>query len=60
MCQIIEEYATERAAQVTVEFVENAMNNGNMTAKEACHLLGISLKAYKDAKKLLSENEGEH
>ena len=61
MCQIVEEYAQEKAdlekALVTVEHIDNAMKNGNMTLKEACQLLGISQKAYKDAKRLLSKDE---
>ena len=57
MCQIIEEYAQEKAAVITVEYVDNVMRNGNVPLKEACRLIGISQKAYKDAKKLLSDNE---
>ncbi len=57
MCKIIEEYAAEKAARLTVEFVENIMRNGNMSLKDACQLVGVSQKSYKDAKKLLSDNE---
>ena len=61
MCQIVEEYAQKKAdfqkALDIVEHVENAINNGGMTEQQACMLLGIKNKAYKDAKKLLSENE---
>jgi predicted transposase/invertase (TIGR01784 family) len=55
MCQIVEEYAQEKAdfqkALDIVEHVENAASNGNMTEQQACKLLGIKVKAYKDAKK---------
>ena len=61
MCQIVQEYAQEKAdfqkALDIVEHVENAANNGNMTEQQACRLLGIKIKAYKGAKKLLSANE---
>lgn len=57
MCQIIEEYVDLQEARNTVQYIENIMNNGNMTVKDACHLMGISQKAYKDAKKLLSASE---
>ncbi|WP_026653446.1 PD-(D/E)XK nuclease family transposase [Butyrivibrio proteoclasticus] len=61
MCQIVEEYAQGKAdfqkALDVVEHVDNLANNGNMSIQQACKLLGIKIKAYKDAKKLLSSNE---
>lgn len=61
MCQIVEEYAQEKAdlqkALDIVEHVENAASNGNMTEQQACKLLGVKAKAYRDAKRLLSEKE---
>ena len=61
MCQIVEDYAQEKAdfqkALDTVKHIESLMANGNMSAQEACKLLSITYKAYKDAKKLLSESE---
>ncbi|MCR5670724.1 MAG: hypothetical protein K6G10_06930 [Butyrivibrio sp.] len=61
MCQIVEEYAKEKAdfqkALAIVEDIENLMETGGMTEKQACKALKRTLKAYKNAKKLLSANE---
>lgn len=61
MCQIVEDYAQEKAdfqrALDIVELIDNAMRNGEMSLKDTCKLVGVSQRAYKDAKKLLSENE---
>ena len=60
MCKIVEDYAQEKAdfekATVTVQYVENAMKNGNLTEQQACKLIGITRKSYKEAKRLLSAN----
>lgn len=60
MCQIVEEYAKEKAdfqkAIAIVEDIENLMETSGMTEKQACKALKRTLKAYKDAKKLLSAN----
>ena len=61
MCQIVEEYAQEKAdfqkAQAIVEDIENLMETTNMNEKQACKALKRTLKSYKDAKKLLSASE---
>jgi predicted transposase/invertase (TIGR01784 family) len=61
MCQIVEEYAQDKAdlqrALDIVEHVENLSNNGGMTEQQACKLLGIKVNAYEEAKQLLSANE---
>ena len=61
MCQIVEEYAQEKAdfqkALAIVEDIENLMETSGMTEKQACKALKRSLKVYKDAKKLLSANK---
>ena len=61
MCQIVEEYAQEKAdlqeAATTLKHVSNLMETCNMTEQQACKALKISQKAYKDAKRLLSKNE---
>lgn len=61
MCQIVEDYAQEKVnlqkAVDLVESIENLMDTSNMTDKQACRALKKTLKAYKDAKKLLSASE---
>ena len=61
MCQIVEEYAKEKAdiqkALAIVEDNEYLMETSGMTEKQACKALKRTLKAYKDAKKLLSASE---
>ena len=61
MCQIVEDYAKEKAdfqkALAIVEDIENLMETSGMTEKQACKALKRTLKAYRDAKKLLSANE---
>jgi hypothetical protein len=58
MCQIVEEYAQEKAdfqkAQSTVTHVQSLMTNGKMDEKQACKLLGVKIREYKDAQKLLA------
>ena len=58
MCEIIEEYVREIVAlqkvQDIVDHVENAMKNANMTEQEACKIIGVTRKSYKEAKELIS------
>ena len=55
MCIVMDDYAKGQTAIVILNDIENLMKNGNVSEQEACRLLGYSIEAYEDAKKLISE-----
>jgi len=61
MCQIVEDYAQEKAdyqrALDIVKHIDSIMTKGNMSIKDACRLMGVTQKSYKESKKLLSKRE---
>lgn len=54
MCNIIEEYADERAAEMLVKYVDTLVETTGSVDK-ACELLKITRKQYDDAKALLEK-----